>query len=383
MLTQTATVAPLTAAGVIAEIFRESQSTETSATTERCRIHIISHGAEPRWIIVGAPNKALPVLSSWAPWKTSSRIRWNAVRIAAATNMLPNMPGVQNSVIQIDTSYWRANLPNFLHQWTAVIHVGNASHSRKAILFLIESGERVVSVSKIPLVAGAEKAIFNEADMLDLLNRFDYLPRVLFRDRDRGVAAQSWLVGQPVSRGFSEAHLDLLKSLVREDETAKISDYRDELGAGLQALDLPFDRSVLGRGLEMLDLDVPLRSFVEHRDFAPWNLKWLRKDVLGLLDWEWGVPEGLPWQDACRYFYIEDVHFGGTGRVWEALLSNEILLRYRRDFDIPIKALPALTMRYLLRELLMEWEGGNQRLAEYAFSQIIALIAATSPLKAS
>jgi hypothetical protein len=377
-----APVEPLRVSDVVAEVFRAYRSGGNANTVEERSFHVISQGGEPRWIIIGAVRKALPVLSSWAPWKTSSRLRWNAVRMAAALNVLPTMPGVQNSVIQIDTSYWRAKLPCFPKQWNAVIHVGNLSHSRKAIFFLIENGERVVSASKIPLVPGAAAAIFNEADMLDLLKRFNYLPRVLFRDRERGVAAQSWLVGKPVLRGFSQAHLELLKSLAREDGTARVSDYRDELGASLQASDFHFDRSIVERAMELLDCDLSLRRFVEHRDFAPWNLKWLRNDVLGLLDWEWGQPIGLPWQDACRHFYIDDVHFGGSGQVWESLQSNEVLLRYRREFDIPTKALPALTMRYLLRELLMEWEGGNERLAEYAFSQIRALVRAVTPTRA-
>ncbi len=382
MLTTMAPARPLTASEVVHEIFRESQSSGRSDETEECSVHVIRQGTEPRWIILGAPSKALPVLSSWAPWQTSSRIRWGVVRMAASINLLPRMPGVQNSIIGVDTSYWRANLPFFPQQWSAVIHVGNPSHSRKAILFLIENGKRVVSASKIPLVPGAREAIFNEANMLELLSRFDYLPRVLFRDCDRGVAAQSWLVGKPVSRGFSKAHLDLLKSLARKDSTARVSDYREKLCARLQASDLPYDRSLLSRGLELLDCDLPLCRFVEHRDFAPWNLKWILKDVLGLLDWEWAEADGLPWQDACRHFYIDDVHFAGSGRVWEALLSNEVLLQYRREFDVPTEALPALTMRYLIRELLMEWEGDNQPLADYAFRQIRSLLEAVSPVKA-
>jgi hypothetical protein len=378
MLTATSS---LTTERVVAEVFRESRSSGVPAASEDCSIHVIRQGAEPRWIIVGSTSNALPVLSSWAPWKTSSRIRWGGVRMAAATNLLSKIPGVEKCVMQIDTSYWRANLPYFPERWSAVIHVGNASHSRKAILFLIDSGERVVSASKIPLVSGAVAAIFNEADMLDLLSGFNYLPRMLFRDRDRGVAAQSWLVGKPVSRGFSQPHLDLLTSLARSDGFKRVSDYREGLDRGLQASDLPFDRSVLARAIEMLDCDMPLQSFVEHRDFAPWNLKWIGKDVLGLLDWEWGEPEGLPWQDACRHFYIDDVHFGGSGQVWEQLLANEVLLRYRQQFDIPTAALPALTMRYLVRELLMEWEGDNEHLARYAYSQIVALTRALTPHK--
>ncbi|WP_348261029.1 hypothetical protein P8935_14595 [Telmatobacter sp. DSM 110680] len=217
--------------------------------------------------------------------------------------------------------------------------------------------------------------------MLSLLSRFDYLPRVLFRDPERGVASQSWLEGKPVSRGFLPAHLDLLKSLAIVGSTTRVSDYREDLVRGLQASDFPFDRSVIARGTDMLDCDLPVQSFVEHRDFAPWNLKWLRKDILGLLDWEWGEPSGLPWQDACRHFYVDDVHFGGSGQVWQILQTNEILLRYRREFDIPPAALPALTMRYLLRELLMEWDGANERLARYAFNQIQALIADTARVR--
>src|ERR1700739_251548 len=380
MLTTMAPAAPLTTADVVAKVFLERRSSGRSYAAEDCGTHIISQDGEPRWIIVGAPSKALPVLSSWAPWKTGSRIRWNAVRMAAGMNLLPKMPGVQNTAMPIDTFYWRANLSCFPKHWSAVIHVGSPSHSRKAILFLIENGKRVVSAGKIPLVQGAAEAILNEADMLDLLSRFDYLPRVLFRDRDRGVAAQSWLIGKPGSRGFSQAHLDLLKSLARANGPARVSDPRGGLRGSLQASDLPFDRSVLARALEVLDCDLQLRRFVEHRDFAPWNLKWIRKDVLGLLDWEWAVPDGLPWQDACRHFYIDDVHFGGSGQVWDALQGSELLLRYRREFEIPLRALSALTMRYLLRELLMEWEGRNEWLADYAFRQIRLLVEAASPV---
>ena len=257
--------APLTAAKVVAEVFHERRSSGRSYASEDCDIHVISQGGEPRWIIIGAPNKALPVLSSWAPWKTGSRIRWNVVRIAAGINLLAKMPGMQNSVMPIDTFYWRANLSCFPKQWSAVIHVGSSSHSRKAIFFLIENGERVVSAGKVPLVHGAAKAILNEADILDLLNRYDYLPHVLFRDRDRGVAAQSWLVGKPVSRGFSQAHLDLLKSLARGNGTARVSDHLAELSASLHASDLPFDRSVLARALELLDCDLLLRRFVDRK----------------------------------------------------------------------------------------------------------------------
>jgi hypothetical protein len=139
---------------------------------------------------------------------------------------------------------------------------------------------------------------------------------------------------------------------------------------------------MLARGLEMLEFDEPLPRFIEHRDFAPWNLKRMQDGALGLLDWEWAEADGLPWQDVCRYFYLDDVHFNGGGHVWEAMSSNDLLRTYLNRFDVPVRALPALTMRYLLRELLMEWNGGNVWLAEYAYEQIRALIAKLAPAKA-
>jgi hypothetical protein len=201
-----------------------------------------------------------------------------------------------------------------------------------------------------------------------------YLPRVLFQDVGRGVAAQSWLDGKPVSRDFTAAHVDLLCSLANPGSTAVVSDRRAEIIAHLDVLDLPFDRSLLARAVELLSFDQPLQGFVEHRDFAPWNLKWLRDGRLGLLDWEWSLADSLPWQDICRFFYLEDALFNGPGKVWEAMTGNPLLLNYLRRFAILPEALPALTMHYLLRVLCMDWHSGNVRLAHYTFGQIQSLL---------
>jgi hypothetical protein len=343
-----------------------------------CSVHVIPQGGEPRWIIVGNPRKALPVLESWNPWNPGSRLRWRAVKAAAGTGLLPRIPGVQSAVVKIDVSYWRDNLPKFPNDWTGVIHVGNRSQSRKAILFVIGQNRAILFAAKVPLVSGAAEAIFNEAKVLDQLKQFAYLPRVLFRDCGRGVAVQSWLDGKPVSRGFAKPHLKLLSTLAIEGVEARVSDFRSEVAAELNEVDLPFDRSVLMRGLELLEYDKALPRFVEHRDFAPWNLKWLPDGELGLLDWEWAVSKSLPWQDACRMFYLEDFHFKGPGNVWEQMIADPLLTRYRRQFEIPAEALPALTMRYMLRVLPMDWLGGNHARAQHTFKQIQFLLATRS-----
>jgi len=375
MLTIDDRAGPLTLANVLHVMFPAKDRSALQEPAQSRSVHVIPQGGEPRWIIVGDPKKALPVLGSWSPWNPGSRLRWRAVKFAASFGLLAALPRIQRSDdVPVGICYWQDSLPPFPEDWTAVIHVGSLSQSRKAILFLIGEDGAVRFAAKAPLVAGATEAIFNEAQVLDHLKQFAYLPKVLFRDAERGVVAQSWLDGRPVSRGFTEAHLNLLNTLSSGGTAASVSDVRSEVDSELNNVDLPFDRTVLSRGLEMLDYNQPLPSFVEHRDFAPWNLKWLPNGGLGLLDWEWAVTQSLPWQDACRFFYLDDFHFHGSGSVWEKMTTNLLLTKYRRQFGISPEALAPLTMRYLLRVLTMDWIGGNHARAQHTFQQIQFLL---------
>lgn len=373
MLTRDDRAGPLALADVLHVMFPTVDLSALQKGVRSRTVHVIPQGGEPRWIIVGDQRKALPVLRSWSPWNPGSRLRWSAVKMAAGLGLLASLPGVQRSEVPLSHRYWQDNLPPFPEDWTVVIHVGSLSQSRKAILFLIGEDGTVRFAAKAPLVSGAAEAIFNEAHVLDHLKQFAHLPKVLFRDSERGVVAQSWLDGKPVSRGFTEAHLNLLTSL-SGGGSAKVSEVRTEVNSELNIVDIPFDRSVLSRGLEMLDYNQPLPSFVEHRDFAPWNLKWLPDGGLGLLDWEWAVTQSLPWQDACRFFYLDDFHFQGPGSVWEKMTTNPLLMKYRRQFGISPEALGPLTMRYLLRVLSMDWIGGNHARAHHTFQQIQFLL---------
>jgi hypothetical protein len=366
---------PLAPADVLRAVFSAKELSTPDDATQIRPVHVINQNGEPRWIIVGLPHKASPVLRSWSPWNLGSRLRWNVVKCAASLELLPMLPGVQRNHAKVGTSYWRENLSLFPDPWTAVIHVGSLSQTRKAILFMIAEDATIRFAAKVPLVREAPEAIFNEAKVLDQLKQFTYLPKVLFRDCERGIAVQSWLAGRPVSRGFTDAHLKLLSTLVSDGTSMRVTDVRTEVVSQLDGVDFPFDRSVLARGLELLDCDRPMQGFVEHRDFAPWNLKWLPDGGLGLLDWEWAVTESLPWQDACRFFYLDDFHFNGPGNVWERITRDPLLMNYTRQFDVPAEALPALTIRYLLRVLPMDWIGGNRARARHTFQQIQFLLA--------
>lgn len=341
------------------------------------KMSIIPQGAEPRWMILGEPSKALPVLRSWRPFKLDTRLKWNLVAFASSINALSHLPGVTSEVASLNLSYWHRWIPGFSPDWTAVIHVGNPSYTRKAILFLVGRDAAVRAVAKIPLTTEAGAAILNEATILQLLHARVDLPQVLFKDGGRGIAAQTWLEGKPVSRAFSPAHIELLGRLAHEDQTVRLCDCREQIAANLERLDLPLTRSRLSQALDLLDFCGDLPAFVEHRDFAPWNLKRLQDGRLTLLDWEWAVEKSLPWQDICRFFYIQDFLFRGPEKVWETLSSNPLLQTHLRRFDIPIAALPGLTMHYLLRVLCMDSISHDAEAAKYTMRQVDALLDAT------
>ena len=338
------------------------------------RISTIPQGVEPRWIILGDPAKALPVLKSWRPFKLSSQVQWNAVLFAASLKLLSRLPNVKSDKILIDKRYWQERLEGFSDRWHAVLHVGNSSYTRKAIVFFIGEDASIEAVAKVPLTSAAGAAIMNEASVLQHLQGVDNLPRVLFEDAQRGVAAQTFLDGKAVSRKFTAEHVALLGRLANNGATIRLSEFRPAIVAGLDALDLPVDRSLLLQAVDLLNFDGELPEFVEHRDFAPWNLKRLRDGSLTLLDWEWAVEKSLPWQDMCRYFYIQDVLFHGPGKVWEVLTGDPLIQEYLQKFSIPSAALPGLTMHYLLRVLCMDWKNKDRVLTDYTLKQIRTLL---------
>jgi hypothetical protein len=315
------------------------------------------------------------VFRTWRPFKIGTRLRWSAVISASSLGLLSRLPGVITSRAPIDSSYWRRSIPGFQEDWVPVLYIGNASHTRKITIFFVGHGERPLkAVAKVPLYPLSGQAILSEAAILETLQGADYLPAPLFHDPVRGIAAQSWLEGQPVSRKLTPAHMDLLANLALSGETIRVSSQRATIARALDQIDGPFDRDVLSRALEFLDYDEPLPGFIEHRDFAPWNLKRLPGGRTGLIDWEWTVLRSLPCQDIFRYFFIQDALFFGPGNAWQALNSDPLVREHFRRFEIPPQALPALAMHYQLRVLAMDWQSGNSFLAEYAFRQVQFLL---------
>ena len=365
---------PLTFSQVLRTAFPTWDSASGEDALESA-VHVIPQGGEPRWVAIGDSRDAADVFQSWRPFKIGTRLRWSAVVSASSLGLLPRLPGVITRRALIDFSYWRRSFPGFQDTWVPVLYIGNPSHTRKITIFFVARGERRFgAVAKVPLHPLSGTAILSEAATLEQLRGADYLPDLLFRDPQRGIAAQSWLQGEPVSRKLTAAHMDLLARFAIPGATIRVSSQRSSIACDLQQADMPFDRNVLNRALELLDYDEPLPAFVEHRDFAPWNLKRLPNGRTGAIDWEWTVLRGLPCQDIFRYFYIQDALFHGPGNAWDVLNGHPFVREHYRRFAIPPQALPALAMHYQLRVLSMDWQNGNSLLAQYAYRQVQLLL---------
>ena len=128
--------------------------------------------------------------------------------------------------------------------------------------------------------------------------------------------------------------------------------------------------SVLHRALELLDVRDELRVCLEHGDFVPWNMRRLKDGRLILIDWEWAVEEGFPWQDVCQYFYLQDYLFGKSADVWKLLTTHSLLAEYRRRLSLSEEAVRGLTIRYLLRYMCVEQAEGDRDKVEFAMRKI-------------
>jgi hypothetical protein len=145
----------------------------------------------------------------------------------------------------------------------------------------------------------------------------------------------------------------------------RLSDFRDRLAAELESQNVPLDALLQKRALSLLEKNESLPAFTEHRDCVPWNMRRLTDGRLTLIDWEWAIQQGLPWQDVCRYFYMQDYLFKKSADVWEVLTGHMWLTKYRQRFGLSLDVVKGLTMHYLVRSLCEDHSEGNLDRAAY------------------
>lgn len=331
-------------------------------------VRVISKNGCPKWILPEDAQRAMPVLNSWRPYGAASRLKWSVIRLACRLNAISMLPGVRSETLQCDLAYWREWIPDLSDGWCITGYIGSQSPTQKALLFLIGRDGQVRAVAKVPLTPQAASAVLNEASILEKLDDVLPAPRIIFRDAQHGIAAQTWIGGANVARKFSEEHLRLLANFASQGVPVRLSDFLAEITKHLPAISPALDPALLADALSLLDQSAPLESCIVHGDFTPWNLRRLSDGRLTLIDWEWARENGLPWQDVCRYFYLQDYLFRESANVWQNLIKEPLLAEYRCCYRLSIEATRGLTLYYLLN-FLYEEQGDRSRV-EYAAHKI-------------
>lgn len=337
-------------------------------------VRVISQNGIPRWVIPENARRAIRVLTSWKPYRLKSRAQWSAIVGACRLNLLSTLPGMRRETLRFNPAYWSSRIPGFSESWSIVAYIGNPFPTRKALLFFVDQGARVQAVVKTPIYPAAKAAILNEANILIKMRDRLPLPKILFVDEQDGIAAQSWVEGMNLPRTFRTEHLDLLTLLTSEDARVRLSDWREPLVDRIARTRPAADPALLDRALSLLDLRDEMKSCVEHGDFTPWNLRRLKDGRLTLIDWEWSVEAGLPWQDVCRYFYLQDYLFREDANVWNILRNHPLLAEYRLRLKLTPEMVRGLTARFLLLYLCDEQEEGNRDKVEYAVRKLLEIL---------
>ena len=351
-------------------ILSGARGSAEAASDTRLPVRIIAQSGVPRWILPFDTRRAVPVLKSWRPYSVKSRMKWSTVVGASRLNLLNLLPGARHEVLSCEMSYWRQWLPDYSESWAIAGYIGNPSPSRKAILFFIDARRRVQAVVKVPILPAAKDAIVHEALVLRKMEQRLPVPGVLFFDEAEGITAQSWVQGVNIPRAFTREHMELLLSLAAENPAPRLAGTREDLERRSAGLSGMIESSLLHRALSLLDTRDELRQCTEHGDFTPWNLRRLRNGELTLIDWEWSVEAGYPWQDVCRYFYMQAYLFDEGANVWNRLISNPLLVEYRRRLELSLGVVRGLTAYFLLRFLCNSYEEGEAGKVAFAAAKI-------------
>ena len=306
----------------------------------------------PRWLLPSEPYTIDRTLAGWSPYRISSRLKWAAVRAAHRAGCLSVLPGASHVNIpgaaEID---WRAVGWSSKASPVPLVHVGTPGISRKAVVHLANpSSGACEAIVKVPLTEVARAAILHEANVLEILadENYPYAPRLLYVDREHGVATQTFIDGKAGARRFTDDYSTALRSLMLTGERTTIIghavEWQEELErAAASGLDAGTMTAAIA---ELTDVD-PVPACWVHGDFAPWNIRRLPDGSVALIDWEDAQRSGLPLQDAFHFSHMQDYLFGARPRAH----ANDVEC-FARKIGISMPQCHKLEIAYLVHTYL-------------------------------
>lgn len=324
------------------------------------RFWVISGDHGPRWIIPYRPQWGLPVVQQWRPYGATSALKWAVLKQAYALGQLHRLPNVRLiGVAGAASCDWQHLGYTDRQALVPSIYIGTPGSTRKAVVTLVNPQQSaIVGVAKIPLGNLAQDNILREAGVLTQLAAAHpgLGPRCLFADLAKGLMVQEVLLGRPVERRLTSAHLQWLTQLHHPSHRTSIQTQAKVLAqrfAQVESL-APEAHKLLGRALLNLNDTQPLPLTWVHGDFAPWNLKWVPRmgsapnRTLVAVDWEDAQPEGLPLYDLFHYQYMQSYLFQSRRSALTALRQDSRVNAYLQGQGISETQFAQLALYYLI-----------------------------------
>jgi len=238
---------------------------------------------------------------------------------------------------------------------------------------LVDADERrVASVAKVPIGPQARHAIIHEADVLVRLEKEKpgIAPRLLFVNRETGIATQVIIEGRPSARNLTLAHINWLLNLAVPAEIISLREYARNLAQQIVELDGvdKGTRDVLSGITYGIDAHSTVPAVWVHGDFAPWNLKLRQEGTIAAVDWEHAFPNGLPLFDLVYFGSIQAFLFGER-RIVSASMEP-LLRRYLDRLGIDPGIFRTLFCTCLAEDWLRCHKEGNFQRASFLFRHL-------------
>ena len=144
------------------------------------------------------------------------------------------------------------------------------------------------------------------------------------RGKDISLMRMPYISGRVLKLGETEEAIAILEAWISKNQQTKPLVEFAEWSMIRSALsEHPKAESIISRFAEL-----QLTPAVRHGDFARWNLLRGIGGKLVVLDWEWGVPNGMPGLDLVHYFAQD-------ARLVQRLKANEVVDAVHRSLHKP------------------------------------------------
>ena len=267
-----------------------------------------------------------------------------ANKVAGVHRVFP----MRNPVLRLVWSAWGMGLPVGIHQAldphalgellavvapglqadSVVVYIGTPGAYRKAVLG-IWAGGVARGVVKLALVPAADPWVAREARVLEHLKGWggSFVPKLLRAGRygGRNFHVMEPIVGSPGPLRLTRAHLAYSAWLLELEPTWYAwneSPLFEEWLADISYKGLGHAFPPLEEGLIWLENRLSHRRLPfgwAHRDFVPWNTRWVKAKIL-LLDWEMARPHRPPGYDLVHFVSMQAALRGRSARIpWQTL----------------------------------------------------------------